>query len=340
MAGLKMSALLRIALIAAIWSVWAIAFVANAETVENEEETSTGGFYEKRADGWHWYVDPPPPEEEEELAPPAMVPASASSPTATQPEPMSAAWLREMLPVLRDAAIDSPTDENVSAYFYAQRIMFDKAQIFSDKAQQVVNSDPLLDEDLRLPFAAAAKVATLASASNKKRELVETLADKVGLWVFYDDTCIYCGAQIEPINLLVKRHGLTVSVIHKQGGSLPDLLPSIDVKPDKGQFDNLDVRFTPTVMMVVPPDGFYKISQGFASYSELVDKLVAAGNEYGMISRDEFYAASPMSKGILDVSHVEDDEQVDWNNPREWVPFIRGEMAKTYGIGAPQDDGE
>jgi conjugal transfer pilus assembly protein TraF len=245
-----------------------------------------------------------------------------------------------MLPVLRDAAIDSPTDENVSAYFYAQRIMFDKAQVFSDKAQQVVNRDPLLDEDLRLPFAAAAKVATLASASDKKRELVDSLADKVGLWVFYDDTCVYCDAQIEPINRLASKHGLTVHVIHKQGGSLPDLLPSIEVKPDKGQFDNLDVRFTPTVMMVVPPDGFYKISQGFASYSELVDKLVAAGNEYGLISRDEFYVASPMSKGILDVSHVEDDEQVDWNNPGEWVPFIRGEMAKTYGIGAPQEDGE
>jgi len=333
------SALLRITLILLIWTTWALVFVANAEPVGEEAGDESHGFYKQRADGWHWYVDPRPPEEDEELPPP-VAPVSPASPASTQPAPMSAAWLRDMLPVLRDAAIDSPTDENVSAYFYAQRIMFDKAQVFSDKAQQVVNSDPLLDEDLRLPFAAAAKVATLASASDKKRELVDSLADKVGIWVFYDDTCIYCGAQIEPINRLASRHGLTVHVIHKQGGSLPDLLPSIEVKPDKGQFENLEVRFTPTVMMVVPPDGFYKISQGFASYSELVDKLVAAGNEYGLISRDEFYVASPMSKGILDVSHVEDDEQVDWNNPSEWVPFIRGEMAKTYGIGAPQEDGE
>ena len=108
--------------------------------------------------------------------------------------------------------------------------------------------------------------------------------------------------------------------------------------PDNGQFKNLEVTFTPTVMMVVPPDGLYKISQGFASYSELMDKLVAAGNEYGLIERDAFYAASPMSKGILDVASVNKQSEVDWDNTSDWVPFIRREIAKTYGIGTLEDE--
>ena len=119
----------------------------------DDDAGSSGDFYEDRSEGWHWYEDPPPVEEEElkEIVP--QSPVSAPSSTQESAEPMTTEWLRTMLPQLRDAAIDSPTNENVAAYFYAQRIMFDKAQVFSDKAQQVVNSDPLLDEDLRLPFA-------------------------------------------------------------------------------------------------------------------------------------------------------------------------------------------
>jgi len=329
-----------------LYQHWALGLVglallvaSNSGAEELPSKQKAPGFYDDRADGWHWYEDPPPPDSEESLAHPPL-PMSSGPPSQSGPEPMSAAWLREMLPVLRDAAIDSPTNENVAAYFYAQRIMFDKAQVFSDKAQQVVNSDPLLDEDLRLPFAAAAKVATLAAATDMKSEIVNGLAEKVGLWVFYDETCVYCASQIGPINMLASRHGLTIHLIHKQGGTVPEIDPRIDVKADTGQFDNLGVRFTPTVMMVVPPDGYYKISQGFAAYSELVDKLVAAANEYGLIPKDKFYAASPMSRGVLDVSGVDDQKNVDWNNTQEWVPFIRNELAKTYGVGTVEGDGE
>ena len=303
-----------------------------SETIESDE------FFENKSDGWHWYEDPPPDseEEEEEFGQPAM----ASEGTPDEVEPMSAEWLRVMLPKLRDAAIDNPTDENISAYFYAQRIMFDKAQVFSDKARQVVTRDPLLDENLRLPFASAAKVALLSSATEKKREIVKGLADAMGLWLFYDETCVYCKNQILPINRLVEKHGLTVQVIHKQGGVINGLNSNIEVRPDTGQFENLGINFTPSVMMMVPPDGFYLISQGFSSYSELIDKLVGAANEYGMVSKEEFYAASPTSKGVLDASGIEEQVGVDWDNTEEWVPFIREEIAKTYGIGTTTANGE
>lgn len=306
---------------------------------ESPGESSKTDFYENRADGWHWYKDPAETVEEEK--PPILISAPAQDSKPDGPPPMSAEWLRVNLPVLRDAAIDNPTDNNVAAYFYAQRIMMDKAQVFSDKARRVVNSDPLLDENLRLPFAAAAKVTLLSSATDTKREIISELADKVGLWVFYDETCVYCSDQIRPLNRLAEKHGLTIQIIHRQGGAIPEADKRLQIRPDTGQFENLGINFTPTVMMVVPPDGYYVISQGFSAYQELVDKLVAASNEYGLISKAQYYAASPTSRGVLETNDIDSDvKAVDWEKTEEWVPFIRAEIAKTYGIGTANSTGE
>ena len=91
---------------------------------------------------------------------------------------MSVEWLRANLPVLRDRAIDQPTQENVRAYYYAQRIMMDKAQVFSDVAREVTGTDPLLDENLRVPFASAAKAAQLRNANESKAAILEAVAAK------------------------------------------------------------------------------------------------------------------------------------------------------------------
>ena len=334
-----MTALMRIALMSLIWATWSLVFVAHAENNGEQESKSGKEFYKDRADGWHWYEDPPVPveEPEEETPPPVAAPAA---PTTAQPAPLSAEWLRTTLPMLRDAAIDDPTDDNVSAYFYAQRIMMDKAQRFSDKAQQVVTRDPLLDENLRLPFASAAKVAMLSSANDAKRDIVSGLTEEIGLWFFFDETCAYCKNQVLPINELVRKHGVTVQVIHKQGGSVTGLDPSIKVLADTGQFENLGITFTPSVMLMVPPDGFYLISQGFSSYNALLDKLVGAANEYGLISEEQFYAAVPTSRGILNASGIDDEGEIDWNNTSDWVPFIREQIAETYGIGVDKREGD
>jgi len=298
---------------------------------ETDDQKTDGEFFEEREQGWHWYKDPPPPDEEEKVPEPAIQMSSPST-ASNAPAPLSASWLREMLPVLRDAAIDSPTDDNVRAYFYAQRIMMDKAQVFSDKAQQVVTNDPLLDENNRLPFASAAKVSFLHSAEVAKKELVSGLAGNVGFWVFYDESCTYCKEQIGPINQLVQRHAVTVEVIHKNGERIEGLDPRIKVRRANGQFETLGINFTPAVMMVAPPDGYYVISQGFTAYTTLVDRIIAAANQYGFINEKQYMAAVPTTKGVLHADSLEAQEQINWDNSEEWVPFIRQQLAETYGI--------
>ena len=47
-------------------------------------------------------------------------------------KPFSAAWFREHMQSFMDKAIDEPTNENVRAYLYLQRVMMDKGSQFAD----------------------------------------------------------------------------------------------------------------------------------------------------------------------------------------------------------------
>lgn len=307
--------------------------VAMAETPANEKNGS--GFYVEREDGWHWYKDPvvPPPVQEKTEQTVLM----DSKNPEEGPHPLSAEWLRVTLPQLRDRAIDSPTRENVSAYYYAQRIMMDKAQNFSDVARDVVTNDPLLDENLRIPFASAAKAAMLKGAGDAKRQILDDLSESAALWFFYDPECSYCDTQIGPINRLVEKHDITIEVISKFGTQVPGLLPEIKVREDKGHFDEFGVNFTPAVMLVSPPKNLWLISQGYTAYDVLVDRIVAAANEYGLVDQHLYYEATPMSRGIL-TADAEVSPTVDWENPAEWVPVIQEQLAKTYGFEEPHGD--
>lgn len=319
---------------AAAGSVTAVLLLMNP-AMSNDREAEER-FFEDRERGWHWYElmpveEDPEQDERDKGAEASPRPEDTSEPDG--PPPMSAEWLRQELPRLRDRAIDSPTRHNVQAYFYAQRIMMDKAQIFANMAQTVTTTDPLLDENLRLPFASAARAATLASAEDAKKEIVEELAQKAGIWVFFDETCEFCREQLRPINRFADRHSMEIRIISRQGRQITGVNNRVRVLPDTGQFATLGIDFTPAVMLVVPPEGFYIVSQGFIDYASLVDRLVGAAGHYGLIEKDRYLAARPTERGILDASRLEETETVDWSDSDSWVPFIQREIGRVYGVG-------
>ncbi len=287
-----------------------------------------GSFYTNQEDGWFWYEDPPPEPET-----PAPVANTASPPPVSGPAPMSVQWLRTNLPLLRDKAIDQPTHENVAAYFYAQRIMMDKAQVFSDKAQEVTSTDPLLDENLRVPFASAAKTAQLRNSNESKKAILAAVAEKAGLLFFHDDTCQYCEAQVPVANTLAERHGIPVVYLSKQGRPIRWLDPSIPVRVADGRFERLGVTHTPSVMLLVPPNDYYLIAQGFASLASLEDRIVNAAHRYGLVEERLYQDAVPTSRGILQAATNAGSDGVDWNAPEQWVPYLKKMLAETYGIG-------
>jgi conjugal transfer pilus assembly protein TraF len=286
-------------------------------------------FYTNKEDGWFWYEDPPP--EREAPHPEQAEPAQA--PPASGPPPMSVEWLRTNLPILRDKAIDQPTNENVAAYFYAQRIMMDKAQVFSDKAREVTTTDPLLDENLRVPFASAAKTAQLRNSNESKKAILAAVAEKAGLWFFHDDTCQYCETQVPVANRIARLYGIPIVYLSRQGRSVRGLDPSIPVRAAEGRFERLGVTHTPSVMLLVPPNDYYLIAQGFVSLSSLEERIVNAAHRYGLVDERLYQDAVPTSRGVLQADASSGGDKVDWNAPDQWVPYLKTLLAETYGIG-------
>lgn len=162
-------------------------------------------FYRGKAEGWFWYKDPPEGEPELEVKaplppPPPPAPMQKMEPPAAPaaapgPELFSVAWIRDNLPKYRDRAIDNPTDANVQAYYYLQRVMMDKSSKFSERSSQVIMRDPFLDEDSRRPVATYAANALNREVSNNRDKVLKGLANKVGLFFFFKGNCVLCAEQ-------------------------------------------------------------------------------------------------------------------------------------------------
>ena len=114
---------------------------------EHIRSQPTNTFYNNGAEGWYWYHDPAQERQlpEEPRDPPHEKPLPAP-PKPSGSEPFSLKWIQEMLPKYQELAWNQPTHENVQAYFLVQRFAMDRANKFSDVAQQVVVGDKYLEQ--------------------------------------------------------------------------------------------------------------------------------------------------------------------------------------------------
>lgn len=140
---------------------------------------SDGQFYQRGQEGWFWYQVIPEPEQPDELIEPETGVVESSQ---SELKPFSAAWFREHMQSFMDKAIDEPTNENVRAYLYLQRVMMDKGSQFADVSQQVVMGDPVLDEISRRPLATYAANRMDREAGAQRDVALGEVAKRAGLF--------------------------------------------------------------------------------------------------------------------------------------------------------------
>ncbi len=272
------------------------AFSQQDESIENTvpvEDAQNKGMKDFQGGGYYWYKKnpegPKPPLAEKKKNSDAM---SASK----KPEAMSTEWLRENMPKLRDLAIDNPTRENVANYMYAQRVVLDKAQNFSQAVKEVVATDPFLDENNRLPAAAYAQVSQMRDIKKGKEDVLNHLATKGGIWVFTDtsDKCSACEDYIN--NTLIGTPGAEGLVAKYKFD-----FKKIYVRTEEGRaaVKRLDLKGTPTTVFVVPPSGIYIISQGLMAQDGIFERMLVASKAYGIMDKEFIDKANPYGVGVL-----------------------------------------
>lgn len=214
-------------------------------------------------------------------------------------------WLQENYKLLEERAIDDPTDENVAAYLYVRRIAMDKSQRFSEKVSEVTNTDPLLNENNRIPYASAGAQSIRSANRLAQEQATRELATAGGLVVFVDGSCRFCAMQMPIVGALRAQYGMEALVV-----SLDGKRPRGYTGPlvrDNGLYRKLDLKLTPSVVYVHRPrayqDGkdnnqYRVIAQGFYAQDELVKQIAFAGHTTKLLSSQTMRDLAVWNRGV------------------------------------------
>jgi conjugal transfer pilus assembly protein TraF len=314
---------------------------ANLLTEGPEGEGATAGgqkthleHFHRGEEGWFWYDDPremeeappptePPPPQQAETAPPPPQQAETAPPP---PAVFSAKWLKEKLPELRETAVDHPTNENVKAYLYAQRVMFDKADVFTDRMQQVVMTDPLLDENNRFPFATAFRSGFLTARDDQRNVALKDLASRAGLLYFFSGKCDFCRQQVKWLERMSADYGFVVKYISIDGTSLDG---SEHFVVDQGLAKRLGISVVPAIVLANPPDTYIVVSQGYLARTTLENRIFVGAESQDLIPKELLMAARPERRGIMQPGDLDGAQDVG-DDPKALVDFVQ----KSIGINS------
>jgi conjugal transfer pilus assembly protein TraF len=263
------------------------------------------GWWQRGEEGWFWYEDPPALVEEPEPPepdPPPVAQASAEPQRAVAgPPPLSAAWLRDNLPVYLDLAVDDPSPANVRRYMLLQRVAMDKASVFSDMSTSVVTGDPVLDEYAAFPTGTNIASAMQRQAEVARDEMLRGLAQSVGVAFFFRSDCQYCELAVGVLRSLQQLYGFEILPISIDGkplasGSLGQF------RPDRGEAASLSITQTPALVLIRPPDGMEVVANGLVALTDLKDRILLTAAKRGWVDPAELRRTRPSVERTPDLA--------------------------------------
>lgn len=293
-------------------------------------------FYADQERGWFWYEEPEPEPEEKEPKPEAPLVASPAESAPAEPElppTGSVAWLQIMIPKLKEAAIDDPSEANIKAYFYAQRLMMDKAERFSRSSMETLKNEPMLDEDLRYPTTNAASAGLADAAAKQKEALLSMIAGNAALMLFFKgEDCVLCTQAVAALAALEHRYGFTIIPVSMDGNPLPGGQYT-NTQYDSGLAAHLGIVTTPAIAMVVPPNDVRIVSYSTISMESAGNRILHAAKDIGLITEQEYNATSRLAQiGLIDPKHIADAPQDPTQAPEDFVVKMREAATRAFDI--------
>lgn len=264
-------------------------------------QAQNNAYEEAKTDGWFWYREQTQAQaNQEKTKPKKNKPIVEEKNKEKEPEPFSASWVRAQIPILLDRAITNPTMENVRAYKYMERLAVDMSTNFADMSQKVVASDPMLDESVRFPISAMARSQALWRIDRARDAILKDLANKAGIWMFFDSKCAFCQSQYEALKLLADKYKIEVRYISIDGGIFSNMSKN-QVMFDYGgnRAREMGVQITPATFLVVPPDRLAIVAHGAMPLSQLEQQIVTAAIDMNVTDPELTNIASLQQRGIL-----------------------------------------
>ncbi|MBA3814730.1 MAG: type-F conjugative transfer system pilin assembly protein TraF [Alphaproteobacteria bacterium] len=219
-------------------------------------------FFERKAEGWHWYRDSPKEDKVEGVAPSA---SKALSPT------QAIEAQRKTLETKLHAAIVEPNRENIIAYITAQKALMDQSQKFSEMWKQVVMTTPALDETLVHPVDQNARHVYYKEQHDRLEKRIMRLASEYGLFFFFRKNCSYCHHFAPIVKRFAQKYGWSVLPISLDGGTLSEFP---NAKQNNGIAERLQIAHVPALIALHPKSGqLIPLAYGLTSESEIENRV-------------------------------------------------------------------
>lgn len=224
-------------------------------------------------------------------AKPAAVPEPHPAPATKPSTKVDVEWLQKNYAVLYKKAVDDPSEVNVRALAYVQKILVDKAQRFQQVMTKVTDADPIINENTSTPIAGAGALAIRNANYRAQSAAVVELSKFAGMVVFVDGVCRFCAMQMPPIKMLKEEFGIDALVVSLDGQRPPGYTGPI--QKDNGLYRKLGLKVTPSVALVPNPKPFVDgqdpntylvVAQGFYSADSLAKQLAYAGHRAKLLS--------------------------------------------------------
>lgn len=268
-------------------------------------------------------------------APRPAAPTAASSPSDGK-QKVDVAFLRKIYPELEERAINNPTDDNVSDYMYVKRIIFDKAQRFSEAVVRVLHEDPILDENNRVPYASIGAQSVRNANYQAQQKAVEELSKIGGLIVFVDGSCRFCTMELPVLDMLKRGYNVEYLVISLDGTRPKGFKGT--VMPDNGLFHKLGLKLTPSIVFVphpraytgpVDPNQYLIVSQGYYAEDELIKQIAFAGHDTQLLSADVMRDLNVWDRGVASTQDL-NNLRLDPNKPGSFKEILQPYLLKQY----------
>ena len=250
-------------------------------------------WFGRHSEGWFWYEPIPEPEPEAEAK-------KAESVTNSSLQPLSVAWIRKNIGQYLDKAIDQPTKANVSQYLYLDRLVKEKAEQFARVGKRVIESDPMLDENVRRPISPSAAKINDDMAHQAKEQVLKKIAKLVGLVFYYRGSCKLCHLQAQSVLLMKELYGFEVIPVSTDGILLPQW-PDSKVELSPPQVFNIQAY--PALYLMKPPSEVAILRQGGLSLTELRDRIISVSSQQEWISLNDLIRTQITNQTLPEFRH-------------------------------------
>lgn len=225
-------------------------------------------YYEYKKEGWFWHKTREIKKKKIEPSNKTKAPEVSSGKRAVK----QVEEIKEKTQELLSTAILNPTEDNLVAFMRHQYRLFELSDKFRKEWEKALLKQFDLDYTAEHPVSAIALQTAGKEEYLKKKEKINVIGKKAGLYFLFSSTCPYCIEQARILKHFEKTYGMTVFPLTIDNAGLNEYpAPAADTWVR----ETFNIQKTPALIMAYPQEGkMVPLSTGLITEEELIRRIL------------------------------------------------------------------